>query len=175
MRELPMRVLTTIINYQFSIIMAVKYRLVQNTRKESEQYGLWYGRASYDKQDTINIEQLADKIAYATTVTDVDAEAVIKALCRFMREALLEGKKVLLDKFGTFKVGLHTAPAKSAKEFNANVNVKGARVIFQPAVEKDKVTGKFVKKLISGIQVVEKSMYHVDKGEDETPDVQPEP
>lgn len=155
--------------------MAVKYRLVQNTRKESEQYGLWYGRASYDKQDTINIEQLADKIAYATTVTDVDAEAVIKALCRFMREALLEGKKVLLDKFGTFKVGLHTSPAKSAKEFNANINVKGARILFQPAVEKDKVTGKFVKKLISGIQVVEKSMYHVDKGEDETPDVQPEP
>ena len=72
-------------------------------------------------------------------------------------------------------IGLHTSPAKSAKEFNANVNVKGARILFQPAVEKDKVTGKFVKKLISGIQVVEKSMYHVDKGEDETPDVQPEP
>lgn len=152
--------------------MSVKYRLIQNTREGSEQYGMWYGRASYDKDDKIDIEELADKIAYATTVTDVDAEAVIKALCRFMREALLEGKKVVLDKFGSFKCGLRTSPAQTAKDFNANTNVKGVRVLFSPYVEKDKVTGKFVKKLISGIQVVEKSMYMVNKEEESE---QPQP
>lgn len=143
--------------------MAVKYRLVQNNRSGSKTEGKWYARASYDTEDIIDTKGLADKIAYATTVTDVDAEAVIKALCRFMREALIEGKRVRLTEFGTFKCGLRTSPADSAKEFNANSNVKGVHVIFQPYAVKDKTSGKYIKSLISGIRVVEKGAYFVDK------------
>lgn len=143
--------------------MPIKYKLIQNTRENSNQYGMWYARASYEKDDTINTEMLAEKIAYATTVTDVDAEAVIKALCRFMREALLEGKKVELTKFGTFKCGLRTTAALTAKEFSANTNVKGVRVLFQPYATKDKTTGRFVKNLISGIKVVERGTYNINK------------
>ena len=153
--------------------MAVKYRIVQNNRNGSSTQGKWYGRASYDPEDNITTEELAEKIAYATTVTDVDAEAVIKALCRFMREALLEGKRVTLTKFGTFKCGLHTAPADSAKEFNANSNIKGVRVLFSPYTVKDKTSGKFVKSLISGIRVVEKGSYFVDKENGQEEQVEP--
>ena len=151
-------------------IMAVKYRLVQNNRSGSKTEGKWYARASYDTEDIIDTKGLADKIAYATTVTDVDAEAVIKALCRFMREALIEGTRVKLNEFGTFKCGLKTAPAESAKEFNANTNVKSVHVLFQPYAAKDKTSGKYTKSLISGIRVVEKGTYFVDKK-----DEQPEP
>ena len=151
--------------------MSVKYKLIQDLRKGSTNYGKWYGRASYDKDDIINTEQLAEKIAYATTVTDVDAEAVIKALCRFMREALLEGKKVELTKFGTFKCGLRTKGADTAKDFSANSNVTGVRVLFQPYATKDKTSGRFIKGLIFGIKVIERGMYNVDKEDGDDGDV----
>ena len=57
--------------------MAVKYKLYQNTRKGSEQYGLWYARAAYDKSDEISTNELCRQISAATTLTPTDVSCAL--------------------------------------------------------------------------------------------------
>ena len=116
--------------------MAVKYKLYQNTKEESPTFGKWYGRAAHD--------------------SSVDIKQMKKHLCA--------GEKVVLEDFGTFKVGIRTSPAESAKEFSAATNVKGLRINFLPAT----TTGANKKRIITmieGCQVREYGDYHVEKEE----------
>ena len=150
--------------------MAVKYKLYQNTREGSDQYGLWYARAAYDKSDEISTNELCRQISAATTLTPTDVKACVASFLYYINENLRGGKKVKLDTLGTFKVGIRTAPAKTAKEFSANINVKGMRILFMPAASENSTTTNRVKGLLEGIKVVEHSQYHVDKS-----DPQPDP
>lgn len=147
--------------------MAVKYKLYQDVREQSEQYGLWYGRAAYQKDDVTTTNDLAEDIESETTLTKVDVKACIEAFIRHINRGLRAGNKVKLDGLGTFKCGLRTSPAKSAKEFTAAANVKGIRVIFQPAVTVDAATHKRSYDILDGVKVREMADYHVDKTEPE--------
>ena len=51
-----------------------------------------------------------------------------------MKQALQDSKRVKLDNFGSFKLGLTTAPSDTAKDFTAAQNVKDVHVLFQPQV-----------------------------------------
>ena len=42
------------------------------------------------------------------------------------------GDRVVLDGFGSFKVGLKTKPADSVEKFNVAKNIVGTRINFQP-------------------------------------------
>ena len=147
--------------------MAVKYKLYQNTREKSEQFGMWYGRAAHDS--SVDIKQISKDIEEKCTLTESDVRAVIIELIKQMKKHLCAGEKVVLEDFGTFKVGIRTSPAKTAKEFSATTNVKGLRVNFLPAT----TTGankKRIVTLIEGCQVREYGDYHVDKGEEPEPE-----
>ena len=148
--------------------MAVKYRLYQNTRQGSEQYGLWYARASYDKDDEVGTTELARQISHATTLTPTDVRACIASFLYYINDNLRNGKKVKLETLGSFKVGLRTSPAKSAKEFTASANIKGVRVNFLPATHQG-ADKKRVINLLEGVKVQEQGTYQVDKGEKPEP------
>ncbi|MBQ6681308.1 MAG: HU family DNA-binding protein, partial [Prevotella sp.] len=101
-------------------------------------------------------------IESATTLTKPDIVACIAAFLQYIRDGLRAGQRVKLDKFGSFKVGMKTTPADSAKDFSATTNVKSLHVIFQPAVEVS-ADGKRTKSLLSGVKVEEMQTYNVDK------------
>lgn len=148
--------------------MAVKYRLYQNTRQGSEQYGLWYARASYDKDDEVGTTELARQISHATTLTPTDVRACIASFLYYINDNLRNGKKVKLETLGSFKVGLRTAPAKKASEFKASSNIKGMKIIFTPAMSENATSIDRTKALLEGVKVVEKGAY--TKPEDEQPE-----
>lgn len=153
--------------------MAVKYKLYQDVREKSEQYGMWYARAAYQKDDVTTTSDLADDIESETTLTKPDVVACIEAFIRHINRGLKAGNKVKLDGLGTFKCGLRTSPARTAKEFTAASNVKSIRVIFQPAVTVDAATRKHSYDILKGVKVREMGDYHVDKEEPE--ETTPEP
>lgn len=62
----------------------------------------------------------------------------------------------MLDGFGSFKVGLTTTPADSAKKFTS-ANIKGMHVIFLPATEMEQ--GKRVKNMLKGVKAEEMTEY----------------
>lgn len=134
--------------------MSVKYRKVVNNRKNSKTQGKVYGRAVVD--GVIDTKEIARKINKRCTLTEPDIIAVINALETEIGYGLADGKRIVLDGFGSFKVGLTTTPADSAKKFTS-ANIKGMHVIFLPATEMEQ--GKRVKNMLKGVKAEEMTEY----------------
>lgn len=134
--------------------MSVKYRKVVNNRKNSKTEGKVYGRAVVD--GVIDTKEIARKINKRCTLTEPDIIAVINALETEIGYGLSDGKRVVLEGFGSFKVGLTTTPADSAKKFTS-ANIKGMHVIFLPATEMEQ--GKRVKNMLKGVKAEEMTEY----------------
>ena len=145
--------------------MAVLYRLYQNNRANSEQYKKWYGRSVV--VDSVTTDQLAAEIEANCTVKRADILAVISELVVVMKRELQSSKRVCLDRFGAFKIGLSTKPAETAKDFNVKDNVKGMRILFRPELHID-ATGRRVKSFLDGCKVAELPVNMIDKTEPET-------
>ena len=141
--------------------MSVKYRKVVNNRKNSKTKGKVYGRAVVD--GVIDTKEIAGKISKRCTLTEPDIIAVINALETEIGYGLADGKRVVLEGFGSFKVGLTTTPADSAKKFTS-ANIKGMHVIFLPATEMEQ--GKRVKNMLKGVKAEEMTEYTgIESGE----------
>ena len=134
--------------------MSVKIRKVVNNRKGSKTQGKVYGRAVVS--DTINTKKLCQNIRDRCTLTEPDVVAVVSALITEVSGQLALGNRVVLDGFGSFKVGLSSTPADNAKKFTS-ANIKCLRVIFQPAIEM--INGKRVKTLLKEVRVEELAEY----------------
>ena len=134
--------------------MSVKIRKVVNNRKGSKTQGKVYGRAVVS--DTINTKKLCQNIRDRCTLTEPDVVAVVSALITEVSGQLALGNRVVLDGVGSFKVGLSSTPADSAKKFTS-ANIKCLRVIFQPAIEM--INGKRVKTLLKEVRVEELAEY----------------
>lgn len=136
-------------------IMSVKYRKVKNNRKGSATRGKIYGKAVVD--GVIRTKEIAEKIGKRCTLTEPDIIAVINALETEIAYALADGKRVILDGFGSFKVGISTSPADTPKKFTT-ANIKGFHVVFAPAIEM--YMNKRIKSMLRGVKVEEMTEYN---------------
>ena len=112
----------------------------------------WYGRAVHT--GTVDIDDLAEEMEANCTVKRADIVAVISELVVTMKRHLQQSHRVRLNRLGTFKIGMSTSPALTAKDFTASGNVKSVHVLFQPEtkIEKDRTR---VKALLTGCKVKE--------------------
>ena len=132
-----------------------KFRKVKNNRKNSPTRGMIYGRAVVNR--VVHTSAIAKKITERCTVTEPDILAVINALMTEISANIAEGNKVVLDEFGSFKLGIRTSPAVSAKKFTS-ANIKNMYVIYTPYTFMDH--GKRVKPMLSGIKMEEMTEYN---------------
>lgn len=132
-----------------------KFRKVKNNRKNSPTKGMIYGRAVVNR--VVHTSAIAKKITERCTVTEPDILAVINALMTEISANIAEGNKVVLDNFGSFKLGIRTSPAVSAKKFT-QANIKAMYIIYSPYSVMDQ--GKRVKPMLSGIKMEEMTEYN---------------
>ena len=132
-----------------------KFRKVKNNRKNSPTRGMIYGRAVVNR--VVHTSAIAKKITERCTVTEPDILAVINALMTEISANIAEGNKVVLDEFGSFKLGSRTSPAVNAKKFTS-ANIKNMYVIYSPYTVMDQ--GKRVKPMLSGIKMEEMTEYN---------------
>ena len=132
-----------------------KFRKVKNNRKNSPTRGMIYGRAVVNR--VVHTSAIAKKITERCTVTEPDILAVINALMTEISANIAEGNKVVLDEFGSFKLGIRTSPAVNAKKFTS-ANIKNMYVIYSPYTVMDQ--GKRVKPMLSGIKMEEMTEYN---------------
>ena len=132
-----------------------KFRKVKNNRKNSPTRGMIYGRAVVNR--VVHTSAIAKKITERCTVTEPDILAVINALMTEISANIAEGNKVVLDNFGSFKLGIRTSPAVSAKKFTP-ANIKAMYIIYSPYSVMDQ--GKRVKPMLSGIKMEEMTEYN---------------
>jgi predicted histone-like DNA-binding protein len=111
------------------------------------------------------LKQLALKIQENVSVKKSDVKAVLDELVGVLKEWLQDSNRVKIEGLGSFKIGLKTKPADSAKEFSVAKHVVGARVNFLPEVEVDVTTGRRVKSLLMGLEVEETNKNDVNTDE----------
>lgn len=132
-----------------------KFRKVKNNRKNSPTRGMIYGRAVVNR--VVHTSAIAKNITERCTVTEPDILAVINALMTEISANIAEGNKVVLDNFGSFKLGIRTSPAVNAKKFTS-ANIKAMYIIYSPYSVMDQ--GKRVKPMLSGIKMEEMTEYN---------------
>ena len=139
--------------------MSVFYRLSQVTSPNAKGYGKWYPRAVITQ--TVDTEMLATIMQRNCTLKKADIVAVISELIETMADQLQDSKRVKLNGFGSFKIGIRGEGADSAADFSISKNIKGLHVLFQPEVKTDG-SGLRQKTFITGCSVQEAPKNDVD-------------
>ena len=139
--------------------MSVFYRLSQVTSPNAKGYGKWYPRAVIT--ETIDTDKLAEIMQRNCTVKKADILAVISELIETMADQLQDSKRVKLNGFGSFKIGITGEGADKAADFSVSKNIKGLHVLFQPEVKTDG-NGQRQKTFITGCSVQEAPKNDVD-------------
>lgn len=130
--------------------MAHLYKLQQNMNENMQKcYQKWYAKPVYT--ETISLTDIAELIQRNSTAKKSDAYAVLVEMVEVVSDALKSSKRVHIDGFGTFKIGISSRGADSVEDFNASENIRGCRVLFQPEITTDPSTHKRLKKMIQGM------------------------
>ena len=139
--------------------MSVFYRLSQVTSPKAKGYGKWYPRAVITQ--TVDTDMLATIMQRNCTLKKADILAVITELVETMADQLQDSKRVKLNGFGSFKIGITGEGADKAADFSVSKNIKGLHVLFQPEVKTDG-NGQRQKTFITGCSVQEAPKNDVD-------------
>lgn len=119
------------------INMAIKFQVLP--RKNPQDMSApekFYAAALGDGE--IDLDRLAEKIAYQCTLTEVDCHAVLLSLVHNVSEELKEGRIVRLGKLGTFQVGISSKGMPTIGEVDPSVITK-RRIYFRPGKKLQKV------------------------------------
>ena len=143
--------------------MSVFYRLHQDQSTGTKRSGKWYARAV--PTAVIGTRQLAEIIQRNCTVKRSDVMAVIEELVEVMKDQMQDSKRVKLDGFGSFKIGIESKGAATAAKFTVADHIKGLHVVFMPERTKD-TAGNRSKQFLQGAKVEELPLNTVVK-EDE--------
>ena len=132
--------------------MSVYYRLRQDQSVGTKKSGKWYARMV--PMATIDTRKLAEIIQRNCTVKKSDVLAVLDELVETMRDQLQDSKRVKLDGFGSFKIGLNSKGARTARSFTVADHIEGMHIVFSPENTKDSA-GNRTKQFLQGVKVEE--------------------
>ena len=110
--------------------MSVKFKVLpRKNPRDLEAPEKFYAAAIADGE--IDLERLAEMIAYQCTVTDSDCYAVLTALEHNIVNELKQGRIIKLGRLGNFQVGLSSDGKTFPEEVNAS-SIRKNRVLFRP-------------------------------------------
>lgn len=87
--------------------------------------------AKMQASGVVDLDDMAEEISYATTLTDGDVLNVLRALIKQMKKNLMAGKIVRLEKFGTFQFQICSNGADTEKTFTPS-NITKVNIQFRP-------------------------------------------
>jgi predicted histone-like DNA-binding protein len=115
--------------------MAINYK-VSKCKNPKGIEGVEYFSCKASKTSDYTFDELAEDINNSTTVTQADAFAVLKSMKKYIKQALLAGRRVVLSDLGAFKVALtsrcYPEETMESDDFQPSVFIKGIRVGFRP-------------------------------------------
>ena len=144
--------------------MSVFYRLHQDQSTGTKRSGKWYARAV--PTAVITTRQLAEIVQRNCTVKRSDVMAVLEELVEVMKDQMQDSKRVKLDGFGSFKIGIESKGAQTAGKYSVSEHVKGLHVVFMPERTTDS-GGNKSKQFLQGCRVEELPLNTVEKEEPE--------
>lgn len=134
--------------------MAINYK-VSRCKNPKGVEGVAYYSNKASKTSDYSFEDLATDIAHSTTCTKADALAVLASIKPFIKNALLAGRRVVLNDLGSFVIGIRSKcfdqAAMQAEDFVPSTMIKGYAVHFRPesALKKELALGIQYKRISS--------------------------
>ena len=117
--------------------MAIKFKVLpRKNPQDMTAPEKFYAAAIGDGE--IDLDRLAEKIAYQCTLPEVDCHAVLLSLVHNISQELNDGRIVRLGKLGTFQVGISSEGMVTEEEVNSSVITK-TRILFRPGRKLQKV------------------------------------
>lgn len=109
----------------------VNYSLALMSSKPGDDTApkLYYAKAQASGE--VTMDEMAEDISYATSLTDGDVLNAVRALIKQMNKHLAAGKIVRLENFGSFQVQLQSEGAETQKAFTS-ANITAATIQFRP-------------------------------------------
>ena len=115
--------------------MPITYQ-VQKVKNPKGIENVEYFAARAIKSSDYTFDELAEDINNSTTVTQADAFAVLKAMKKYIKQALLAGRRVVLSDLGAMRMSItgrvFTADDLKNKDFIPSSKIKGLSVNFRP-------------------------------------------
>lgn len=131
--------------------MAILYKVYQDERENALTSGQWFARAIHTQ--SVELEAMAHEIEENVSVKYSDVSAVLIELINVMNRHLNASRRVKLDGFGSFKIGLKTKGALREEDFSATKNIVGSRLLFQPEYTVDVATQKRTRQFLNNVTV----------------------
>ncbi|HEY9542440.1 HU family DNA-binding protein [Prevotella sp.] len=129
--------------------MAVNYKMYQDNRKESKTKGKWFARATH--KGVVETNQLTE----------------------VMTDMLQQSMRIKLNGLGTFKIGISTRAAETAKDFTITKHLRNVHVLFQPELTVDRSSHARKRALLHGVEFTEADEYTSGKKGDKTTTTKP--
>ena len=79
----------------------------------------------------VTLDEMAEDIAYATTLTDADVMAAIRAFIKQLNKHLANGKIVRAENLGSFQLQIQSTGADTEEEFTT-AHITGVSIQFRP-------------------------------------------
>lgn len=141
----------------------MKYKIYKNNNSSSKSAGLWFARADIDSKP-FTTQKISKEIQENCSMKSSDVKAVLEELQGIMKRELQNGRRVVVDGVGSFKLGISTTGVETAKKFDIKKNITNVHVLFAPEKEYDGATGRYTTKLTEGIDFQEAKEYSVNEG-----------
>lgn len=111
--------------------MSVNYSLALMSTKPGNDSApkKYYAKAQADGE--VTMDEMAEQISYATSLTDGDVLNAIRALIKQTNLHLATGKIVRWENFGSFQLQLCSTGAETEKKFTS-ANITEATIQFRP-------------------------------------------
>ncbi len=97
--------------------------------------------------DPVETEDLAEELAFVSTVSRSDVNAVLGDISTVMNKLMAQGKSVHIDGLGYFRYVLDTKGVENLEDFDFEKQVKAVRVQFTPEREKTS-SGAYTRALV---------------------------
>ncbi len=114
--------------------MAIPYQAVKTAQAGVNGGGQYKYYARAGKRELYSYRELSKSIAKISTVSEIDAAAVLAAFAKLIPDLLKEGKSIDLGDLGILSVHLKSEGRESAEDVRPNT-IKGVRIHFRPSVQ----------------------------------------
>lgn len=110
----------------------VNYSVVARKNPNDMESGTVKYYATAQAKGTISINEIAERISHATTVTRADCLAILAALEDQMSDSLQSGEIVKLGDVGTFRISIGSNGSETEDTFNVSM-IKKAKIVYTPS------------------------------------------
>lgn len=112
--------------------MAINYSIAAYKKPgDLEGTAKYYAKAQ--ASGTVEINELADDIAYSTTLTDGDVLNVIRALIKQINRHIAKGEIVKLENLETFQAQIRSNGSETSEDFNESY-IRQVHLQFRPGL-----------------------------------------